>query len=145
MFNFPTIEKKLHILDEYIEELRPFVSFSLEEVLQDSYKYHTAERVFQLVVDTMVDINIHILKGALMAAPDDLQSTFLALAENSILPREFAEKIAPLVGLRNRIVHRYESLQRKTFIESLQKDFSDFEQYFVLIEKYIENKKKGNE
>jgi uncharacterized protein YutE (UPF0331/DUF86 family) len=86
----------------------------------------------------MVDINIHILRGTLLAAPDDLQSTFLALADQAVLPREFAEKIAPMVGLRNRIVHRYESLQRKTFIDSLKKNFADFSQYFSFIETYIE-------
>ena len=117
------------------------VNHTLDDILQDNFKYHTAERVFQLVVDTIIDINIHIIKEDITAAPDDFQSTFNILADHDILPRDFAEKIAPAVGLRNRVVHRYESLQRKTFIELLKENFSDFEKYLSLIQIYIEKKK----
>lgn len=142
MVNIELLEKKLQLLVEYLDELKPIAkTMSLDEILEDNFKYHTAERVFQLVVDTIIDVNIHIIKESIVAAPDDLQSTFSTLADHAVLPREFADKIAPIVGLRNRVVHRYESLQRKTFIELLKENFSDFEQYLSLIQKYLEKAK----
>lgn len=142
MINIPLLEKKLQLLVEYLDELQPIAkTMSLDDILQDNFKYHTAERVFQLVVDTIIDINIHIIKESIVASPDDLQSTFSTLAEHDVLPRNFADKIAPTVGLRNRIVHRYESLQRKTFIELLKENFSDFEGYLSLIQAYVEKAK----
>ena len=142
MISTELLEKKLQLLVEYLDELRPIaITMSSDDILQDNFKYHTAERVFQLVVDTMIDINIHIIKESIAAAPDDLQSTFSTLADHAILPRNFADKIAPTVGLRNRVVHRYESLQRKTFVELLKENFSDFEQYLSLIQEYIEKVK----
>lgn len=142
MINIQLLEKKLQLLVEYLDELRPIArTMPLDEILQDNFKYHTAERVFQLVVDTIVDINIHIIKESITAAPDDLQSTFFTLADHAILPHDFAGKIAPTVGLRNRVVHRYESLQRKMFIELLKEDFSDFELYLSLIQAYVEKQK----
>lgn len=137
------IEKKLQQILEYLEELRPIAKDMLiNEVLEDNYKYHTAERLFQLIVDTIVDINVHLIRGGNLAVPDDFQSTFFTLTENNILPRDFAEQIAPVVGLRNRIVHRYETLSRRTFIELLQKNYPDFENYTVIIKEYV-GKTKG--
>lgn len=144
MINTDLLEKKLQLLVGYLDELRPLATtMALDDILEDNFKYHTAERVYQLVVDTIIDVNVHIIKESIVAAPDDLQSTFLVLADHHIIPRDFAEKIAPTVGLRNRVVHRYESLQRKTFIELLKENFSDFEQYLSLIQAFIEKTKGG--
>ena len=85
--------------------------------------------MLQLIVDTCVDINIHLIREKTGKVPDDLQSTFVALGEIGILDMPFALRIAPVVGLRNRIVHRYDTLDRKTFIETLKKEVSDFDKY----------------
>lgn len=139
MIDKPLIEKKLQQVIEYLDELRPLAEhISVEEILKDPFKYHTAERIFQLIVDTIVDVNIHLIKEGNFAVPDDFQSTFATLADNDILPRDFAEQIAPVVGLRNRVVHRYETLSRNTFVELLKKNYPDFERYLTAIKKYIE-------
>jgi len=54
------------------------------------------------------------------------------------LPEKFAFKIAPVVAVRNRIVHGYESLDQALFIKNLRNNYSDFEKYIKLIEKYLE-------
>ncbi|NQS99985.1 MAG: DUF86 domain-containing protein, partial [Candidatus Omnitrophica bacterium] len=55
-----------------------------------------------------------------------------------ILPEDFATKIAPVVAVRNRIVHGYETLDKKLFIKNLRKNHSDFSKYTKLIEKYLD-------
>lgn len=131
------IEKKLQQITEYLDELQPIVLMQTADILKDYFKYHTAERLFQLIVDTTVDVNIHIIKAQNLVVPDDFQSTFVTLSAQEILPDAYAKKIAPTVGLRNRIVHRYESLQRAEFIKLLKENFDDFKQYLVLMEKYL--------
>ena len=51
---------------------------------------------------------------------------------------EFAEKIAPVVGLRNRIVHRYEKVDNKRFIRDFKNNKGDFEKYIKFIDDYLE-------
>ena len=72
-----------------------------------------------------------------LIVPDDLQSTFITLADNDLLPKDFAIKIAPIVGLRNRVVHRYDTLNKQTFIEKLKSDFGDFKEYIIYAKKLI--------
>lgn len=140
MIDKQLIEKKLQQVIEYLEEMKPISKDAApDDVARDYLKYHTAERLLQLIVDTIVDINLYLIKEGEFAVPDDFQSTFSTLADSKILPRDFAEKIAPVVGLRNRVVHRYETLDRRAFIELLQKDYSDFERFVALIGEYIKN------
>ena len=63
---------------------------------------------------------------------DDLQSSFRILAENNFLPKDFASKIAPVVELRNGIVHNYEKLDKNLFLKNLRSNFGDFERYLSL-------------
>ena len=131
------IKKNSNQIIEYLKELEAIVDKSDDEIKSNSLLYHTAERLLQLIVDSMIDINIHLIKEGKLNVPDDLQSTFLTLADNKIIPSEFADKIAPVVGVRNRLVHRYETLDKNIFITNLKKNFSDFKQYLIYIEKII--------
>ena len=129
VFSKILIDEKRKRIDSYLDEIKTLLDFSVKEILNDFTKLRTLERNFQLIVDEMIDINQHFIKELGLDVSDDLEGTFHILGENKILPEDFVLKIAPVVGLRNRLVHRYEDLDPKIFIESFQKDYSDFEQY----------------
>ncbi len=120
------IIKKLDLLDGYISELEPLVALPEEEILRDTLKFHTAERLFQLIVDEMIDVNTHLIRVKVLPPSDDLQSTFTVLGDAEILPKDFTIKISPVVGLRNAIVHRYEHVDLKRFVHELKRNFGDF-------------------
>ncbi|MEK7128001.1 MAG: HepT-like ribonuclease domain-containing protein [Patescibacteria group bacterium] len=127
------ITKKLALLDGFITELSPIVALSEQEILNDTLKFHTAERLFQLIADEMIDINTHLIRVKDLAPPDDLQSTFTVLGEAGVLPIDFTVKISPVVGLRNAIVHRYECVDLKLFIHLLKLNFDDFKRFSIFI------------
>lgn|SRR3989338_1213491 len=133
MFNQVFVSKKISDLSGYIDELKELLTLTDGEVMSDSGKLHIAERLLQLIVDTMLDINQHYIREKNLPPVEDYQSTFRTLGEHAILPKEFAEKLAPIVGLRNIIVHRYEHLDKKAFIELLRNNFEDFVKYQKLI------------
>jgi len=138
VFSKILIDEKRKRIDSYLDEIKTLLDFSVKEILNDFTKLRTLERNFQLIVDEMIDINQHFIKELGLDVSDDLEGTFHILGENKILPEDFVLKIAPVVGLRNRLVHRYEDLDPKIFIESFQKDYSDFEQYLKFISDYSE-------
>lgn len=138
MLDKDLIAKKLALIDEYLGELEPLVAQGEEALRADKLKYHTAERLFQLIVDAMIDTNTHIIRELILPAPDDQESTFIALGEGGVLPKDFAKKIAPMVGLRNAVVHRYETVGIKRFVHELVRDFNDFKTYATAIaEKFL--------
>lgn len=131
------VKEKIRNIQEYLSEIRSILTLSIQDIIGNIEKLRTLERNFQLIVDEALDINIHFIKEMNLKSPDDFQSTFEILGENKIIPFDFAYKIAPVVGLRNRIVHRYEALDKRLFIETFKKEFPDFEQYIKLIENYL--------
>lgn len=138
MLDKELITRKLSRIKQYLAELEPLILLGEQAVARDSIKCHAAERLFQLVVDAMIDINTHIIRGRALPSPDDLQSTFIALGDADILPKYFAKKLAPIVGLRNAVVHRYETVSVGRFVHELVRDFNDFKTYATVIaEKFL--------
>ena len=131
------IEEHLRNIVQYRERLGRVLQSSDQEIVADFFLFHTLERLIQLIVDEILDINTHIIQYAPLRAPDDFQSTFLVLAQYTILPHDFAERLAPIVGLRNRLVHRYEQLDLKLLIAMARKEQHEIAEYEKHIKTYL--------
>ena len=135
------INKKIEDIEDYLVKVKELLKFEDDKILSDFTKFHTEERLFQLIVDAMTAINRHIIEESeLDKEPEDPQGAFYILGEKNILPGEFAFKIAPVVAVRNRIVHGYDYLDQELFIKNLRKNYSDFEKYIKLIDGYLKKK-----
>jgi uncharacterized protein YutE (UPF0331/DUF86 family) len=131
------IERKLSYIQGYYEELESALGYSNQEIKGDRMKLRALERIIQLIVDEMVDVNNHLIRYARLRVPEDFQSAFLILAENKILPEEFAGRVAPVVGLRNRLVHRYEKVDVEILLDTIRKSKGDFKEYVKYILEYL--------
>lgn len=138
MIDAPFIQKKMGILDGYVGKLEQLIdSLSAAQIRSEEMRMDAVERNFQLAVDQMVDINTHLIKSGNFGTVDDFQSTFSMLGEFGVLERSFAQRMAPIVAVRNMLVHRYEKLDKDLFLTNLQKNFSDFKNYMIQIDAHI--------
>ena len=62
------------------------------------------------------------------------------LAEAGIIPKNFAETVALMIGLRNLLVHAYASINLRMLYEFLQEKIQDFEKFAGHIAKWLEDK-----
>lgn len=139
-FNQAFISEKLVEIIKYQGELKQHLDFSDQDILKDSGKMHIAERLFRLIVDLMLDINNHFIKELKLELADDFQGTFYVLGKHNILDNDFAQKIAPVVGVRNRIVHGYEKLDKPRFVAELRQNHTDFDKYIIATKNYLDRK-----
>ena len=123
----------------YIKEIEPLLEEDTRELLrQDNYTdLRALEREFQLIVDTMIEINSHIISKMELEPPEDYANTFITLGRNDIIPVDFATKLAGAVGLRNKVVHKYEVIDLKKFIDDLKENSKQFKDYVNYIEKLL--------
>lgn len=132
------VKKKIENIKNYLSEMKEIIKLDKDEILEDFRNLKTLERNFQLIVDEMIDINLHFIRELELHTPDDFQSSFIILAEQGkIIPYDFAQKIAPAVGLRNILVHRYEEVSKEYFIEQVKKEYKDFVKYLDIINRYL--------
>jgi uncharacterized protein YutE (UPF0331/DUF86 family) len=130
--------KKISLLKEYIKELENFLAKCRGDKKPDDAVYFSIERLFQLMVDEAVDLNVMILEKEKKPFPDTNQATFETLADIGAISKELYAKIAGSVGLRNRLVHRYETVQRTVLVKETGKYISAYKEYLsVVIKKYL--------
>ena len=137
MINKELIASKLVDLKTYFEKLAPLLKEEARAIIDNDLKLSTVERRFQLIVDTAIDINTHLIKESGLATPDDYQSTFITLGESKILPVDFALKIAPSVGLRNLIVHKYGQVDLKKMVNDIKSEIGQYFDYLKYISEYL--------
>jgi|SRR3989344_130436 len=134
------IRQKLVDIRNYLRELKPLLDIDSRLLIEDNIKLHAFERLFQLIVDTTIDINTHIITRSDFNVPDDYYNTFIVLAQNNVLPMEFALKIAGSVGLRNMVIHKYGNVDIKRMVDDIKSGISDYTEYMQQIEKFLKTR-----
>ncbi|MEK7067060.1 MAG: HepT-like ribonuclease domain-containing protein [Patescibacteria group bacterium] len=137
MIDKDLVKSKMADMQGYLQELHPILERASREIIEDNLKLHTVERLFQVIVDTAIDINIHIIMESDFTVPDDYQSTFITLGEHKILSMDFAVKIAPSVGLRNLVVHKYGRVDIKRMVEDIRNEIGDYIDYLKFIDGFL--------
>lgn len=137
MIDKEVVRAKLSEIDQYAAEVTPILDLPEQEILGELKNVRTLERNFQLIVDAILSINSHLITSLSITPSEDYQGTFIILAQHQVLPTEFSQRIAPVVGLRNQIVHAYEKIDRQKFIKEFKEDHYQFRHYIELINRFI--------
>lgn len=137
MPNKKLIQNKINKIESYVMELEPILKFEANEILGDYTKLRTLERDFQLIIDTVIDINTHIISSENLRAPEDARETFYILGEAGIFPMEFVEKFSPAVGMWNIVVHDYEKVDVEKMINDIKNDIGQFGEYAVYVDDFL--------
>ena len=93
MIDSKFIETKLSYIQAYYQELEGVLVFLDQEIKTDVLKLRALERIIQLIVDEIIDVNNHIIRYAQLQVPEDFQSGFLILAENKIYRRNLPKRL----------------------------------------------------
>ena len=131
------ITEKIKLVEEYLDKAKEVFGAEDDAQILGSNNIHVLERLFQLMVDAVIDINNYLVKELNLEPPDSIQGSFEILSEHKIISNKLAIKIAPVVGLRNRIVHVYEKVDKPFFVDQFRKNVNDFDQYIIEILEYI--------
>src|SRR5262245_25545105 len=110
MIDRELVNRKLSQIVEYLTALTPLQELSYADYLQQPLTRYAAERLLQLLVDTAVDINAHLIVELTGAPPQDYYDSFIKAVQAGVLSVAFALNIAHSTGLRNRLIHQYEAI-----------------------------------
>ncbi len=104
---FSGIERRLDRLSVCLQKLEPFKSKTKEELLKDTYLQDIVERNLEVSAQAVIDIANRIISVEGLEKPQDYYEAIIRLGESKILPRKFAQSLAPIAGFRNILVHDY--------------------------------------
>ncbi len=132
--------RKLDEIKNYLDDLEPILLMSYTKFHSSRRDMRAAERNFQLIVDSAVDINTHLVLDRGFPPPEKNYGSFVALVKIGVLTEEEAENLAPSTGLRNKLVHEYEEINPELLYRSLKTFAQAYKEYGRLVLDYLEGK-----
>ena len=134
------IKRKLAVIIENLKALEPIKNMKRNEYEGDLYKRKATERLLQELIEAAVDINTHIIIETGNPVPNDYYESFIKAGELKIISSDLAEKLAPSAGLRNRLVHEYDTLDHSMVLKAVAMADELYPQYVKEISDYVSGK-----
>lgn len=131
------IRRKLSVIIENLQALKPIQEMSREEYAADIYKRKATERLLQELIEAAVDINTHIIVETGNQVPDYYYESFIEMGQIKAIPPDLAERLAPSAGLRNRLVHEYDRLDHSMVLAAVAMAEEQYVRYVKAIEEFI--------
>jgi uncharacterized protein YutE (UPF0331/DUF86 family) len=138
MVDVETVIERLEALGSYIFELEQLSKYSLKELTDDFVKYRAAQRSLQLAAQAVIDIATHIISADFNIRVQDYHQAILGLGEAGIVGVDFAERLAPLAGFRNILVHEYLAIDPARVYVALTEGLYDLREFGDQISKYLQ-------
>ena len=128
---FSGIERRLERLNVCLKKLEPFEEKEIDEIIQDPYMQDIIERNLEVAAQAVIDIANRIISIEEFEKPRDYFEAIMRLGEAKVLPLDFAQKLAPIAGFRNILVHDYLDIDWNEVYSNLHqmKDLSQFMKY----------------
>jgi uncharacterized protein YutE (UPF0331/DUF86 family) len=136
------IHRKITLIAKDLRELKPISLLSQIDYFKKIDYEILAERYLERIITRMIDINYHLIVASNNPPPKDYFTSFTELVKLRILPRDFAERLAKYAGLRNRLVHEYNTLDERKVYLAVKSIVKDLPHYLDYIEEFIERKEK---
>lgn len=135
--NAALIRRKLGHIIAALDALRPLAELTLDEYRRRLYERKAAERLLQEAVEAALDINAHVIAEAGRPVPDDYYSGFVEMGHLGALAPELALLLAPSAGLRNRLVHAYDTLDDAKILAAIGASLVHYPRYIQAIEAHL--------
>lgn len=132
------IERKLTLLVGYADELSSLVGGG-PGFLPGNIERRAIERLVQLLVEVATDINGIIAVSRGLRPPATARESFVNARDAGVLDARLAERfIASYVGLRNRIVHDYDTLDVGLTVRAAVRLFQDAAEYGRAVRRFLD-------
>lgn len=131
------LRRKLAVIVDNLRALERVVTMPLDQYRHDLFTRKGTERLLQEAIEAAFDINTHLIIHSGAAVPDEYYQGFLKLGDLGILSPELAAELAPSAGLRNRLVHEYDTIVDAIVLDAVRKAQTLFPRYVKEIETYL--------
>ena len=135
--DYDMIYEHLRNIQESLTILEQMRDIPYSDLMEDTITYWAMERGLERCIQNVLDIGSHILASTGAELPSYYRQILLRLGEEGIVPQEFAERIAPMAGFRNLLVHEYLQIDFNKTYEILQNHLEDFRTFASYIVEFL--------
>ena len=137
-FEIGVVVRKLNNIKKYLEQLRKSADIDLADYKENFEQQMIVERLLHLLIESAIDINMHLVVSDGQPPPETYYDSFLILAKIGAISTKLAEQLAPSAGLRNRLVHDYDDMNLDTVYGAIDFALRLYPQYLQQVERYAQ-------
>lgn len=128
--------QKISVIEKRKENIKTWIDEEDEKSVLAVYKS------YQELIESFTDIFAMIVKDMNELVEDDY-TNIEKLRERGILSEEQEGLMKEANGLRNRLVHEYNGLERETAVNSIRRINSKLDKVLEKVKKWMKNRSKG--
>lgn len=129
MVDKAVLEGKFYNLVRYLTALRQAVNCPQQEFVQDHIRTGAARYYLLVAIECCLDVGNHIIASDGLRSPKDYRDIFTVLQENNIVHGDFLATLHQMVGLRNILVHDYETIDDQRIYVIATTESGDFDRF----------------
>jgi uncharacterized protein YutE (UPF0331/DUF86 family) len=130
---FEQVQSKLDVLKENLSKLAEIPQASYESFAGDFRNVASTLYLLQTSIQALIDLGAYISMQRALPTPKTSHEVFERLEEAGVLPAGYAQRCAPIVGFRNRIVHLYDRVDDRRVYEILMNHRNDLAELLDLL------------
>ncbi len=130
--------RRLRLMRQTLDELSALRTVDADRLAAEPLTRAAAERLLQVLSDLAVDVNGHLVVALTGRAPTTGRSSYLDAAGAGVLSPSLADRLAPVAGLRNLLVHRYADIRVDLVAAAVPRALDDFADYVREVAGFLE-------
>jgi uncharacterized protein YutE (UPF0331/DUF86 family) len=138
MEGFEAIEKKLVLLDGYVQRLIELQKRELGEFLDDQHLQWSVEHGLQLSIQCVIDVSQALIRKEGLTCPNHAVAAVALLGDRSIVSRDQGEKLVSMAPFRNVVVHAYDHVRPDLVHQCLMTRLGDFDLFAKQVLEHID-------
>ena len=130
----PDVAKVRELLDRLaleVADLRRLAAVEPADLVSDSDRLKAVKYSFVVAIEVAVDVAHHLVSTLRLRAPRSYADAFAVLGEAGLLDDALVDRLAPMAGFRNLLVHGYARVDDSRVVTILQTRVSDLERFSV--------------
>lgn len=139
--NEAVIELKFNDIQSAIERLSKFIEIDRDAFLSNSDFIHIARSHLLIAAEASINICYHIAAKRLERAAGEYSSCFELLREHNLISKELSDYIIGIVGLRNRMIHRYKKIDYGFIYDNLKGIIENLQRLIDEVSRLLESEK----
>lgn len=135
------IQTKIDVILDNLEKLYPLKSMAYEDFISDYRNIDSALYRLQTSIQALLDIGSYIIASLGLKTPNSNAEIIKILSDAGYISQGKIETYTDMSKFRNRIVHLYNHIDKKTLYDILVNELADLKEFYTNLLKIIEEHK----
>lgn len=135
--NLELVRRRAADIRGQLSVLREYAGRDADAILANPEAIRSARYALVVRVEAAAAICNHVCARRLLVSPDSYADCFQRLADGGVIPADLGPRLASMGRLRNLLVHVYEQVDDRHFVDILRHDLGDVDAYLLAIDRLL--------